>query len=277
LKNKRPQVAVSRNDAQRVFRRKKSMNTQRPNGNVIAEGNTYEHYMVMLQQSLAQTQEKAMQAQHHIDAARKKSKQKESKWLQSFTQKVKAISKDEIPELSPGTQYQHYVETVPPSIEQAPTTILFPLPKTPRVQQTNEIPEDISFMETVIQEDFDAAQMLLELESVELSPITPERLPRITKDLAPALPAHVVVDPRKMKYVQCESGHSGMRTLVETVVKFYRQDQDADPLLIEVSPMARSVIDVFEDWEEGYPGRSRYIPIVAKVGMRDSAARAWGV
>ncbi len=220
--------------------------------NVIPTGETTKYYNDMLQQALAQTKGQALRTLQHTQAARENLRRRDNAFQSWFAQKP-------IKEASPATVYQQHME----AIEQAPTTVLPPLP-----HQTDAL--DISLEPTRIQENWNPQDLLAEMLQKEHSPSTE----RITKRLSMPLPGPLDIQP--LHHIKYTSDSCALRTLVSTGVDLYIRDHQCNPSLIEISVAARSLLPVIADWEEGYPYQSSLIPIVGNPQLEVNAVRCWG-
>jgi hypothetical protein len=220
--------------------------------NVIPVGQTTKHYNAMLLQALAQTKEQATKTQKDIAAARERLKRRDNAFRSWF------VEQKPVQEISPASSYQqHLVE-----VEHAPTIVLPPLP-----HQTDEL--DISLEPTRIQENWNPQELLAELQQKQRPPIT-ERHARITKRLSVPLPGPLDTPPTHHNYYESDCA---LTTLVETGVSLYIRDYGCIPKRIELSSTAHSLLPIISDWEEGYPYRDGFIPIVSNSHLIVNAVR----
>ncbi len=230
-------------------------------GIVIPKGQTSKHYHSMFAQALVQAHPRAEQAQSHIKNARALSRMREAAFWNRF---LKPKDTPHVKELSPGEKYQQYLK----NLEQTETTAISRLSTTESIDTRH-----MADAPTVLWPNFAEQMGLVEIER---SPISTSAKLHVTNKLDMPIVSPIRRQPKQFIYYK--SDDCALGNLIETGVILYMRDHERRaPSLIELSPTAHSLVAIIDDWqEEGYPGTSGRIPIVANPQLEVSAVRCWG-
>jgi hypothetical protein len=189
---------------------------------VIPYGETTKHYNAMLLQALAQKTEQSTKTQRDIATARANLRRRDNAFRSWFTQTPLSIE-----ETSPATAYVQHLE----EIEQAPTTLLSPLPP----QQTDML--DISLEPTRIEANWNPYDLLAEMQC---SPVI-ERRQKIT----------IQLEGDELRTLHFVNGILSAQELLETAIAEYLRQYGILPELVRISPSTLLRIDGRCYWTQG--------------------------